>query len=92
MNKRWLTAGLLVAGAVVAVILFPHGTNAQSGLGAAVPMKGMTSFRVLFGLADQEPTAWDGSVKVSGGTIHSITGWRFSGDVSSVMVRSSATM
>jgi hypothetical protein len=80
MSKRWLTAGLLVAGAVVAVILFPHGTNAQSGLGAAVPMKGMTSFRILFGLADQEPTAWDGSVKVSGGTIHSITGWRFFGD------------
>ncbi len=77
MNKRWLTAGLLVAGAAIAVVLFPHGTNAQSGLGAAVPMKQATSFRILFGLADQEQTAWDGSIKVSGGTIRSITGWRF---------------
>ena len=77
MNKRWLTAGLLVVGAAVAVVLFPHGTNAQSGLGATVPMKGGDSFRILFGLADQEPTSWDGSVKVSGGTVYSITGWRF---------------
>jgi hypothetical protein len=43
-------------------------------------MKGGVSFRILFGLADKEPTAWDGSVKVSGGTVRSITGWRFAGD------------
>src|SRR6185437_656578 len=77
MNKRWWAAGLLVAGAAVAVVMFPHGTNAQNGLGAAVPLKGATSFRILFGMADREPTSWDGSVKVSGGTVNSITGWRF---------------
>ncbi|HEY3837656.1 MAG TPA: hypothetical protein VGL72_13840, partial [Bryobacteraceae bacterium] len=80
MNKRWLTAGLLVAGAASVVVLFPHGTRAQSGLGASVTMKGGDSFRILFGLADKEPTAWDGSVKVSGGTVRSITGWRFFAD------------
>ncbi len=82
MNKRWLTAGVIVAGAALAVVLFPYGTKAQSGLGAAVPMKGGDSFRILFGLADQQPTPWDGSVKVSSGAIRSITGWRFfDGDV-----------
>lgn len=80
MNKRWLTAGLLATGAVVGFVLFPHGTKAQSGLGATVPMKEATSFRILFGLADPQPTAWDGSIKVSGGSIRSITGWRFFGD------------
>src|ERR1700760_4820921 len=80
MNKRWLTAGLLVSLAGVLFVLFPHGTRAQSGLGAAVVIKGGDSFRILFGLADKEPTAWDGSVKVSGGSVRSITGWRFFGD------------
>jgi hypothetical protein len=80
MNKGWLTAGLLGAVAVVACVLFPHGTKAQNGLGASVTMKGGDSFRVLFGLADNEPTPWDGSVKVAGGNVRSITGWRFVGD------------
>ena len=80
MNKRWLAAGVLGAVAVVAFVLFPHGTRAQSAPGAAVTMHGGDSFRILFGLADKEPTSWDGSVKVSGGTVRSITGWRFFGD------------
>jgi hypothetical protein len=80
MNKRWLTAGLLVAIAAVTFVVFPHGTRAQSGADASVAMKGGDSFRILFGLADKEPTAWDGSVKVSGGTVRSITGWRFFGE------------
>src|SRR5262249_27728589 len=35
------------------------------------------TFRVLLGIGDTEPTAWDGSVKVSGGAVTSIQGWRF---------------
>jgi len=80
MIKRWLAGGLVLAAAALAFVLLPRGTRAQSGIGASVPMKGGVSFRILFGLADKEPTPWDGSVKVSGGTIRSITGWRFFGD------------
>jgi hypothetical protein len=43
-------------------------------------MRSGDSFRILFGLADQNPTPWDGSVKLSAGSIRSITGWRFAGD------------
>src|SRR5438105_4444120 len=35
------------------------------------------TFRVLLGVGDTEPTVWDGSVKVSGGNVTSIQGWRF---------------
>jgi len=80
MHKGWLTAGLLLAMAAAAIVVFPNGGRAQSGLGAPIPMKGGDSFRILFGLADTEPTAWDGSVKLSGGTVRSVTGWRFLGD------------
>ncbi len=34
------------------------------------------SFRVRFGLTDTEPTAWDGSVRVSGGVLTSLRSWR----------------
>ncbi len=41
------------------------------------------TFRILFGIADTDPTVWDGKVSVSAGTVLSIQGWRFSGDDSS---------
>src|SRR5262249_59106950 len=44
---------------------------------------GAVTFRVLLGVGDSEPTVWDGSVKVSGGNVVSIQGWRFAGADSS---------
>ena len=41
------------------------------------------TFRILFGIADTDPTVWDGKVTVSVGTVLSIQGWRFSGTDSS---------
>ena len=34
------------------------------------------TFRIRFGLTDFEPTAWDGSVTVSGGRVASLRSWR----------------
>ena len=34
------------------------------------------AFRIRFGLTDVEPTAWDGSVKVSGGRVAGLRSWR----------------
>src|SRR5260370_40337470 len=42
-----------------------------------IALPGTTTFRVLLGVGDLEPTVWDGSVKVSGGEVSSIQGWRF---------------
>src|SRR5260221_12977350 len=63
---------LIVAG----VLLYPRLTNyAQSPKQIAMP--DATTFRVLLGLGDTEPTEWDGSVKLSGGAVTGIQGWRF---------------
>ncbi len=35
-----------------------------------------TTFRILFGLTDQAPAAWDGSVRVSGGEATALRSWR----------------
>src|ERR1700730_9034611 len=42
-----------------------------------IAMPDTTTFRVLLGVGDLEPTVWDGSVKLSGGQVSSIQGWRF---------------
>jgi len=41
------------------------------------------TFRILFGIADTDPTVWDGKVSLTSGTVLSIQGWRFSGEDSS---------
>jgi hypothetical protein len=48
-----------------------------------IAMADTTTFRILLGVGDMEPTVWDGSVKVSGGQIVSIQGWRFAQNDSS---------
>src|SRR4030095_11131115 len=61
---------------VLGVLLYPRLTqHAQSPKQIAMPET--TTFRVLLGIGDTEPTEWDGSVKLSGGNITAIQGWRF---------------
>ena len=61
---------------VLGVLLYPRLTNyAQSPKQIAMP--DATTFRVLLGVGDTEPTEWDGSVTLSGGNVTSIQGWRF---------------
>src|SRR5580693_5853573 len=51
--------------------------HAQEGRSKQIAMPETTTFRVMLGVGDREPTDWDGSVKVSGGQVVSIQGWRF---------------
>jgi hypothetical protein len=37
------------------------------------------TFRILLGVQDTQPTDWSGQVAVRGGTVASLTGWRFEG-------------
>src|SRR5262249_42622051 len=61
---------------VLGVLLYPRLTNyAQSPKRIAMPEA--TTFRILLGIGDTEPTDWDGSVKLSGGAVTGIQGWRF---------------
>ena len=46
------------------------------GSGHALAQAEEHTFRIRFGLTDTEPTAWDGSVTVSGGRVASLRSWR----------------
>ena len=47
----------------------------------SVPMKpGLISVRVRVGLKDKEPAVWEGTYKLTEGTIIATDGWRFAGD------------
>jgi hypothetical protein len=62
----------------VGLCLFPViPQHAQEGRSKPISMPETATFRVLLGLGDREPANWDGSVKVSGGQVVSIQGWRF---------------
>jgi len=52
---------------------------AQSAPGQKVPSPAAAtaSFRVVFGYGDTAPAVWDGSVKVTGGRVSRVVGWRF---------------
>ena len=65
-RKRRLAAAAVVA-AVVAVVVAAYRPAEQP----------TTSFRVVLGLKDQQPTDWSGQVAVAGGEAVEIKGWRF---------------
>ena len=58
-------------------------------LGASAGAQTPVSVRILFGTTDTEPTRWDGSVQVQGGSLVSIEPWRFEGSdaISGVWVK-----
>src|SRR2546421_1980465 len=65
---------LLLAG----ILLYPRLTQyAQDGKSRAMSMPETTTFRVLLGVGDTTSTNWDGSVKLTGGKVVGIEGWRF---------------
>ncbi len=63
---------LLVAAGICLYPLRPQ--HARIG---QIAMPNAVSFRILLGVGDAEPTVWDGTVKVSGGQVTAIQGWRF---------------
>ncbi len=66
-------AGLLLAGGAV-WYLYP-----QSQPPAQTPSPKSISFLIALGVGDKTASPWAGSIDVNGGSITSLTGWRFSG-------------
>ena len=74
-SKSILLKGTPLLLAAAGVCLYPlRPQHAQVG---QISMPDAVSFRVLLGVGDTEPTVWDGSVKLSGGQVTAIQGWRF---------------
>jgi hypothetical protein len=44
---------------------------------ASRPVPMVSSVRVLFGLTDEAPSQWDGTISVDSGAVKAIQGWRF---------------
>lgn len=65
----------IAAGLICVYPLLPQ--RAQVGQPKQLTMPDTTTFRILLGVGDKTPTNWDGSVKVTGGDVASIQGWRF---------------
>ncbi len=74
----WLLFGSLLAALAAVIALYPQGRRAQP-----IEMGETTSFRILLGVGDRQPTVWDGKITASGARILSIQGWRFAGTDSS---------
>jgi len=52
---------------------------ALAALAQQVAMPEARCFLIVFGAADKEPSAWDGSITLAGGQVLSLEGWRFGG-------------
>ena len=52
-------------------------------------MPAAVAIRILLGVGDKQPQAWDGGIRVSPGTIYNIEGWRFRKGIDSTDGRSS---
>ena len=75
LKKRLLFLATMLIAAMATVSLYPQNRKpAQTNL-----MARGTAFRILLGVGETEPAAWDGSISVSPGRIAEIRGVRFSG-------------
>ena len=77
MSKRWHSFLLIAAAVGVLTWLFQAG-GTLAGAEDASSRSGndASSFRIRFGLTDEEPRPWDGSLKVSGGEAVGLRSWR----------------
>ena len=75
MRLMGWTMGAVVAAAVVVVTLY---SRAAVPVSAQVAGKSasLVRYRILLGLGDQEPSRWEGSIRVTGGKIQSMQVWR----------------
>jgi hypothetical protein len=70
---RLATMALGLVAAVVAVALWSRPAAApQSGDRAAK----LTRFRILLGVGDRQSATWEGSIRLTGGKIHTLEPWR----------------
>src|SRR5579863_10314461 len=66
---------LVLAAGVAAIVLYSQSPAPP----APVRRPERMSFRLMFGVHDTEPAAWDGSIRLSDGEAAGIEGWLFSG-------------
>ena len=76
--KFWISAVIMAGAIATGWTLF-----SQNKRTTELESPQAVTFRILFGIADTDPTVWDGKVSISTGTVLSIQGWRFSGGDSS---------
>ena len=72
--RAWLFAPLVLGGTWYFAIEREAGYAWQD----LPPQAEGQQFRIILGLKDTQPRAWQGKVEVAGGEIVSLTGWRFS--------------
>src|SRR6266404_3299067 len=83
-SKSILLKGTPLLLIVSGILLYPRLTQyAQDGKSKQIAMPETTTFRVLLGVGDTVSTNWDGSVKLTGGKVVGIQGWRFAQNDSS---------
>lgn len=71
---RWTLAPVAALASAV-YFLYPQASQSPE-----IEMPEGIAFRILFGLTDKEPEAWDGEVSVSSGKVLRVQGWRVSGN------------
>src|SRR5262245_14842751 len=72
--RAWILASLVLGG----IWYFAFEREASYAWQDLPPQAEGQQFRIILGLKDTQPRAWQGRVEVSGGGIASLTGWRFS--------------
>jgi hypothetical protein len=83
-KRTWMIVAIALA-ALAAGLSF----RSQARDAKQTEMPAAAAFRILLGVGDKEPAAWDGSVKVAPGEIYSIQGWRFRKGIDTTDNRSS---
>ena len=71
---RWFILPVVAAG--LAVVWISAQPQAVTTPAAPASVASQARFRILLGLSDTEPTSWDGSIRITGGKVHSIEVWR----------------
>jgi hypothetical protein len=80
MRVRTLAVAVFALAAALGIIvgkrlLYP----AVAPLAASLTSPAAQSYLVVLGVGDSAPTPWDGTITVTGATVLSLQGWRFSG-------------
>lgn len=67
---------LLLAGGLLAS---PFASRIPGRLPRKASQQPISQFRIRFGLTDKQRNIWSGRIRVEGGTLENVRGWRFSG-------------
>jgi hypothetical protein len=74
----WVILLLVVAPAVT--VIYIHSQHRERLARSIRFQPPASAYLILFGLNDKDPAVWDGRIRISGGSISRIEGWRFAGN------------